>query len=430
VEQAGLAAFLADLDQDRYPPSDWRAAFLKRFYQLWLDEQYRQIPALGLFRGARHQDLIAEFQKLDRATLGIAPRRVLHSVLGQRPPISPAAAATSERRLKMRKLTTRRRSMKVSSISATRRACGRQCCAGFRIDLGVVHRDQPGRYVLGIECDGATYHSSKTARDRDRLRQEVLEGLGWRIHRIWSADWVRDRAREVQRTIDVLEAAYRAVDASAPIAPPPRAALGDEPSDPSSDQPLQSSPSMPPLLTLPASEAAPRRAADQLKPYIEAHLPARADADQFNTPSAAASTIPLLITRCVQAEGPVHVDRVIELIARSYGFQRTRERVADQINRSIDRAVRQQKVVRRGEFLWPPGLVATEAPVRTSGPGGKPRAIDRIALEEIANALLLTLDECFSLPEETLIVQTARLLGYDRTGVLVTARLMEAIQMR
>ena len=63
--------------------------------------------------------------------------------------------------------------------------------AGFAIDLAIVDPAAPGRYLLGIECDGATYHSSPTARDRDRLRDEVLRRLGWRIARIWSTDWYR-----------------------------------------------------------------------------------------------------------------------------------------------------------------------------------------------------------------------------------------------
>ncbi len=50
--------------------------------------------------------------------------------------------------------------------------------------------------MLAVECDGATYHSSKSARDRDRIRQSVLEGLGWRFHRIWSTDWYRNRHKE------------------------------------------------------------------------------------------------------------------------------------------------------------------------------------------------------------------------------------------
>lgn len=61
--------------------------------------------------------------------------------------------------------------------------------AGFFIDIAVRDPGKQGRYLMGIECDGATYHSAKSARDRDRLRQDVLEGLGWRIRRIWSTDW-------------------------------------------------------------------------------------------------------------------------------------------------------------------------------------------------------------------------------------------------
>ncbi len=71
--------------------------------------------------------------------------------------------------------------------------------AGYFIDIGVKHPDWPHGFILGVECDGASYHSSKSARDRDRLRQEVLENLGWEFHRIWSTDWFNDPAKETQR---------------------------------------------------------------------------------------------------------------------------------------------------------------------------------------------------------------------------------------
>lgn len=70
-------------------------------------------------------------------------------------------------------------------------------CSGYRIDLAIKDPNNRGNYILGIECDGATYHSSKSARDRDRLRQEVLEGLGWEIHRIWSQDWFKNKKKEI-----------------------------------------------------------------------------------------------------------------------------------------------------------------------------------------------------------------------------------------
>lgn len=86
-------------------------------------------------------------------------------------------------------------------------------CSGYRIDLGVVDPSAPGRYLLGIECDGATYHRAATARDRDKLRQLILEGLGWKLHRIWSTDWWHDANKEMGKLIQHLSA-IRSVGAS------------------------------------------------------------------------------------------------------------------------------------------------------------------------------------------------------------------------
>ena len=77
--------------------------------------------------------------------------------------------------------------------------------SGYRIDLAIVHPKAPGKYLVGIECDGATYHSSKYARDRDKIRQEILESLGWRIYRIWSTDWFNDSKREISKLLDELK---------------------------------------------------------------------------------------------------------------------------------------------------------------------------------------------------------------------------------
>jgi superfamily I DNA and/or RNA helicase/very-short-patch-repair endonuclease len=79
-------------------------------------------------------------------------------------------------------------------------------CSGYRLDIGVVHPHKLGTYLMGIECDGATYHSLPTARDRDRLRQLVLEGLGWKLHRIWSTDWWTDHEREIEKLEQALNA--------------------------------------------------------------------------------------------------------------------------------------------------------------------------------------------------------------------------------
>lgn len=82
----------------------------------------------------------------------------------------------------------------------------------FRIDMVAQHPCKPGRFVLAIECDGATYHSSYTARDRDRLRQKQLENLGWRFHRIWSTDWFMRKEDEVKRAMQAFVEAVADAD--------------------------------------------------------------------------------------------------------------------------------------------------------------------------------------------------------------------------
>ena len=80
-------------------------------------------------------------------------------------------------------------------------------CSGYRIDMAVRHPEYNGRFVLGIECDGAAYHSARTARERDRLRQDVLENMGWKIYRIWSTDWIKDTAAEGSRLLNAIKLA-------------------------------------------------------------------------------------------------------------------------------------------------------------------------------------------------------------------------------
>jgi very-short-patch-repair endonuclease len=101
---------------------------------------------------------------------------------------------------------------------------------GFRIDLGVRHADYPNGFIAGIECDGASFHRGLTVRDRDRIRQSVLEAMGWKIYRIWSTDWFADPARERERLLAFLgecRAAFAAGDALRPEAQleGPRAAV-------------------------------------------------------------------------------------------------------------------------------------------------------------------------------------------------------------
>ena len=82
-------------------------------------------------------------------------------------------------------------------------------CSGYRVDIGVKHPENKDVFVLGIQCDGRSYFSSKTARDRDRLRQDVLEKMGWNIYRVWSTDWAKSPETEEKRLIAAIEEAVQ-----------------------------------------------------------------------------------------------------------------------------------------------------------------------------------------------------------------------------
>jgi very-short-patch-repair endonuclease len=82
--------------------------------------------------------------------------------------------------------------------------------SSYRIDFAIIHPDKPGEFVLAVEADGASYHSTPTARDRDRLRQQMLERLGWQFYRIWSTDWFRDQDSEVEAILATVQDALEA----------------------------------------------------------------------------------------------------------------------------------------------------------------------------------------------------------------------------
>src|SRR5262249_1574591 len=127
--------------------------------------------------------------------------------------------------------------------------------SGYKIDLGVRHPDFPERYLAGIECDGAAYHSSKSARDRDRLREEVLNDKGWEILRVWSTDWFDNPALQTYRLVEKLESLRRRptldqIEYAIATEVPERLAEAAEPESPVADAPTE--PKEPSEASLPA----------------------------------------------------------------------------------------------------------------------------------------------------------------------------------
>lgn len=182
-------------------------------------------------------------------------------------------------------------------------------CGGFRIDLALADPKNPGRYVLGVECDGATYHSSATARDRDRLRQAVLEGLGWRMCRIWSTDWVRDPQRQVARVLAEYEKALR-TPSVAPQARPPH--------------------TPPPAPTAPANSGVGPGTKQSALPQYDYR-----DIDEVKQ-----GRIEELVRRVLESFGATDRDDLVVAVARQLGFSRTGKRIGERIERVVGQMTR------------------------------------------------------------------------------------------
>ena len=172
--------------------------------------------------------------------------------------------------------------------------------AGFRIDLAVYDPDDEGRFLLAVECDGARYHSSSWARERDRLRQLVLEQKGWRFHRIWSTDWFYNRNTEMAKLMEAIETARLDRDPGIrqkPVAPRPE-----------------------------VERAKPAEAKPEQTPYVEADFVIERS-QHSNLHETAPGDLAKYVAHIVETEGPVHIEEVARRLSRLWGYQRSGSRI-------------------------------------------------------------------------------------------------------
>lgn len=288
--------------------------------------------------------------------------------------------------------------------------------SGFRIDLGVLDPRAPGRFVLGIECDGATYHSTPTARDRDRLRQQVLEGLGWRIHRIWSWDWVRERHREVARLQNAIKAAIQDGEVlGSPDGADGSAEEIDEGEFPVEPERTRESievnevRSPEEALALPWVTAYKRVSLEGFSSHYEFHEPA-------NRPVLGEALIAL-----VTAETPVHDDYAIKRLAEAQGIVRRGPRIVAACRAVMKLAIDRGQIESRGDFLWSPEQEVLQ--VRVPNASGARREIREIPPEEIELAISHLAVSSGAYDLDSLLRQVARLFGFERSGATIQSEL-------
>ena len=272
-------------------------------------------------------------------------------------------------------------------------------CSGYRIDMAVKHPTLSGQYVLGIECDGAAYHSARTARERDRLRQDVLEQMGWKIYRIWSTDWIKDPVTEGEKLIEAVENALK--NHAFPYEEI------EERAEPKADDFV-------------SIEKKTVSLEDQLNPYGFDEENKVSFSDLPRNYSGYLS-IEDCILKVVKQRFPIHYDLLCKALAPLLGNEKATVKVKHEVDYGLSKIGKH--IIRKGDFLFPVGYG------KITPRQNNTRKIDYVSEEELAEVMMAVLDKCIGATKETLCAETARAYNYNRMTQIISAAMDRAFEL-
>ena len=263
--------------------------------------------------------------------------------------------------------------------------------SGYRIDLAIRDPRNTNRYLIAIECDGATYHSGRTARDRDILRQNVLESQGWKIYRLWSTDWFRDREKALKTMLDAIEMAKT-----------------EAPSKSVQAVPIQREQEQ--LFNATEAIMAVKKKYAPGKPYQKYLIPRKRDSKELLNKSFIYA-LSDVIADIVQTESPIHQDVLTERLKEAYGVSRAGTNIQDNITKSTRAAIDKFGLISRSGFIY-----KNEArPSYFRLPTDKiERQLRHIAPEEIENAILYLVEDQFGFAREQIAKAILEIFGLGR----------------
>ena len=280
--------------------------------------------------------------------------------------------------------------------------------AGFKIDLGVKSPTNESHYILAVECDGATYHSALWARERDRLRQQILEGFGWTFHRIWSTDWFYRRSAELEKLKEVLSRSatkdlnlsFSGANEFAPTV--------EEPKNDSVD--IDS-------LNLEVQEIV-------VPPYKKWSGFVNSSYEPHERPLFEMATI---IHEIVLTEGPIHSDEVARRYASAHGKTRVGNRIQSAVIQALLRLKKESKITDYNDFFGTSEQFANP-PVRNreheTSSTLKPQYISS---HEIEACEKLIKDQSGEVPFDELIRTIAKVFGFKRAGPDFQSRITKVL---
>ena len=289
--------------------------------------------------------------------------------------------------------------------------------AGYRIDLGVLDDVAPGRFLCGIECDGVAYHSSETARDRDRLRQQVLEARGWVLHRVWSTDWFKDRPGQIDRLMKLIAEARERAREEAESAKQARARAAEEAARRAAEE----------------KHAAQREAVElaaggvPVAPYVRpTATPYVVTPGEGKYAGREILETPLgqlvqAVVSVVEAEAPIHETDLFTRVAALWG-NRAGSRIQAKIREACTAAEHNRVIQRRGPFCW-----SAKGTLELRSRAGTRIPAERIPPEEYQQAVLAVLGTGHGFSRAQLTTEVRAVLGFNRTGAALDEAIGAAI---
>ena len=274
-------------------------------------------------------------------------------------------------------------------------------CSGYRIDMAVKHPNLSGIYVLGVECDGAAYHSARTARERDRLRQEVLENMGWNIYRIWSTDWIKDPIAEGEKLIAAINNALTNFDDSQSVETIVSAGKDD------TDE----------FVSLDMKSA---NAKEQDNPYGFADF-VKTDFSVLPRNGNGQLELTDCIVACVHNEYPIHYELLCQRLAPLFG----NEKATVKVRREVDYVMRflHGQIFKEGDFIFPVEWKKINICIPNN------RKINHISTAELAEAMNVILKTLVGCTREGLCLETTRVYGWQRMTKGINASMNAACDL-
>jgi len=280
--------------------------------------------------------------------------------------------------------------------------------SSFRVDLGVLDPKNPGRFMMGIMCDGDIYRDANTARDRDRLRFQILENLGWNIHRIWSPDWVQRRGTEIRKLKKALEKSLEQPVNVVPAIPSTIKKIEEKTVKQVEKVQVEEKKSndLPDVEPYRFSNPRPRHLFSRYSSeHRERYL------KQYH------SEVRRLLPGVVKYEAPIHMEQAYKRLNKAFRLARATKPFKEAFEEEAKNLSRKGTIKLRDGFLWPPKEEEIRVRVPVEGVKESFRPVEHIAAMEIEKAMLIVAGHSFQgMGMETLLLETAKLLGFRRIG--------------